>query len=274
MDHREVGRLWNENAKTWAPLVQQGYDVYRDHLNTPSFLRMLPDVRGQLGLDIGCGEGSNTRELARRGARMVGIDIAEVFLSYAVETPTFDERSNHGASSVESGGEISYQHASAVELPFKSRAFDFATAFMSLMDIPESDEAVREAHRVLKPGGFLQFSILHPCFSTVRWKWVTDEDGERIGVVCGDYFTRTQGRIEEWTFGGAPDELKRTLPKFRIPRFFHTLSEWLNLLVDTGFHVEHCVEPTADEETARRHPYVSDTRIVPLFLIMRCRKPA
>ena len=329
MDHREVGRLWNENAKTWAPLVQQGYDVYRDHLNTPCFLGVLPDVRGQLGLDIGCGEGSNTRELARRGARMVGIDIAEVFLRYAVATPVFDGETEPNAPSTPigsgdwkaalveaSGGRmiaaapraagrkvargsnggsptddllppepgsrgssslgtsaISYQHASAVELPFKSRTFDFATAFMSLMDIPESEEAVREAYRVLKPGGFLQFSILHPCFATVRWKWVTDEEGERIGVVCGDYFTRSQGTIEEWTFGAAPEELKRALPKFRVPRFFRTLSEWLNLLVGTGFRLEHCVEPTADEETARLHPYVSDTRIVPIFLIMRCRKP-
>ena len=37
---------------------------------------MLPDVRGLLGLDIGCGEGHNTRLLAGRGARVVAVDIA------------------------------------------------------------------------------------------------------------------------------------------------------------------------------------------------------
>ena len=38
---------------------------------------MLPDVRGLAGLDIGCGEGHNTRLLAGRGARLTAIDISE-----------------------------------------------------------------------------------------------------------------------------------------------------------------------------------------------------
>lgn len=69
MDHEEVGRFWNENAETWTRLARAGYDVYRDHFNSPAFLELLPDVRGLAGLDIGCGEGHNTRLLARRGAR-------------------------------------------------------------------------------------------------------------------------------------------------------------------------------------------------------------
>ena len=70
MDHIEVGRYWNRNADAWTALARAGYDVYRDHLNTPAFLAMLPEVAGLSGLDIGCGEGHNTRLLARRGARM------------------------------------------------------------------------------------------------------------------------------------------------------------------------------------------------------------
>ena len=50
----------------WTQLSRAGYDTYRDHLNTPAFLQMLPEVNGLTGLDIGCGEGSNTRELAAR----------------------------------------------------------------------------------------------------------------------------------------------------------------------------------------------------------------
>ena len=69
MDDREVGRMWEGNAEVWTRLARQGYDVYRDHLNTPSFLAMLPEVSGLRGLDIGCGEGNNTRLVAGRGAR-------------------------------------------------------------------------------------------------------------------------------------------------------------------------------------------------------------
>jgi hypothetical protein len=74
MDHEEVGRCWDENAEVWTELVRAGYDFYRDGLNTPAFLAMLPETRVLSGLDIGCGEERNTGLLAERGARMVEID--------------------------------------------------------------------------------------------------------------------------------------------------------------------------------------------------------
>ena len=72
MNHTEAGKYWNDNAHAWTQLARAGYDVYRDHLNTPAFFAMLPEVRGLAGLDIGCGGGHNTRLLARRGARVTG----------------------------------------------------------------------------------------------------------------------------------------------------------------------------------------------------------
>ncbi|HEV2743687.1 MAG TPA: methyltransferase domain-containing protein, partial [Rubrobacter sp.] len=85
MDHEEVGRYWDENAETWTRLVRAGYDVARDGLNPPAFLEMLPEVEELSGLDVGCGEGHNTRLVAERGARMVSIDISETFVRHASE---------------------------------------------------------------------------------------------------------------------------------------------------------------------------------------------
>jgi hypothetical protein len=64
MDHEGVGSYWDENAQAWAELARAGFDHYRDGLNTPAFLAMLPEVDGLVGLDLGCGEGHNTRLLA------------------------------------------------------------------------------------------------------------------------------------------------------------------------------------------------------------------
>jgi 2-polyprenyl-3-methyl-5-hydroxy-6-metoxy-1,4-benzoquinol methylase len=80
MDHREVGRFWEENAEAWTALSRAGYDVFRDYLNTPAFMEMLPSVDRLAGLDIGCGEGTNTRTVAESGARMTAIDIAPTFI--------------------------------------------------------------------------------------------------------------------------------------------------------------------------------------------------
>lgn len=140
MDHAQVGRYWNENAEVWSKLVRAGYDVYRDHLNTPAFLNMLPEVQGLRGLDLGCGEGHNTRQLARKGALMTGIDISENFIRYARE-----------AESREPLG-IEYQVASAAAVPFPREHFQFLTAFMSLMDMPDHAVVLAEAWRVLEPG--------------------------------------------------------------------------------------------------------------------------
>src|ERR1041385_8300142 len=83
MNHQEAGQLWNESAETWTKLARAGYDIYRDHLNTPAFFAMLPDVRGLRRLDIGCGEGHNTRLIARRGARAQAVDTSDVFIGHA-----------------------------------------------------------------------------------------------------------------------------------------------------------------------------------------------
>src|SRR5947208_302965 len=130
MDHKEVGRYWNESADSWTKLARAGYDVYRDYLNTPAFFAMLPDVHGLVGLDIGCGEGHNTRLLANRGARVTAVDIAEVFIAYAQQE---EEREPLG---------IDYRVASAVALPFAEVTFDFATGYMSFMDIPETERVL------------------------------------------------------------------------------------------------------------------------------------
>ncbi len=64
MDHREAGTFWERAAPAWTRLAREGYDLYRDHLDTPAFQRAMPDVRGLRAIDIGCGEGHNPRRLA------------------------------------------------------------------------------------------------------------------------------------------------------------------------------------------------------------------
>src|SRR4029453_19131768 len=146
----EVGRYWNGNAETWTQMARAGYDVYRDYVNTPAFFAMLPDITGLSGLDIGCGEGHNTRLLAQRGARITAIDFSDNFMFFSQQTEA-DEPLG-----------IEYCVASAVALPFPDMTFDFATGFMSFMDIPETERVVAAAFRLLNPGGFLHSFFLHP----------------------------------------------------------------------------------------------------------------
>lgn len=261
MKHTDVKRYWEENADAWTRLSRAGYDVYRDHLNTPAFFEMLPDVRGLSGLDIGCGEGSNTRLLAGRGARVTALDVSEIFIRHANHPPAAEPSS------------ADYLVASAVELPFADLTFDFATGFMSFMDIPETGGVLAEAYRILKPGAFLQFSITHPCFDLKQHWNLRDEKGAVYAVALGGYFDDQEWDIAEWSFSAAPPEAREGLPDFKVPRSNRTISQWLNLLIETGFILERIVEPRPSDPTVRDHPVLQDAQVVAFFLIVRARKP-
>lgn len=261
MDHREVARHWDGNAEAWTHLARAGYDVCRDYVNTPTFLAMLPEVAGLRGLDIGCGEGHNTRLVARQGATVTALDVSPVFVGHAAA----NERQQPLG--------IDYLVASAVELPFPDRAFDFATSFMCFMDVGETERVLAEAFRVLRPGGFLQFSITHPCFDTPYRRKLRDETGWHYAYAIGDYFTNLQGESCKWVFGAAPPEVRAQWRPFSTPRFTRTLSQWLNLLAGAGFVLEQAAEPYPDDEVLRQRPELDDMRVVAFFLVLRCRKP-
>lgn len=262
MDEKEVGEYWDKNAENWVKLSRMGYDRCRDLINSPAFFKMLPDISNLNGLDIGCGEGFNTRIAAKKGAKMMAIDISEVFLKYAKE------------SELQEPLGIKYKIASGTELPFPDNNFDFAMATMSIMDMANHKKALVEAFRVIKPGGFFQFSISHPCFSISDTQWVKNQEGKRTGLIVRDYFKKSKDEIEEWIFGAAPKEITDKMRKFRIPRFNRTLSEWLNLLIEIGFVLEEFSEPYPDDETLKKHPEEYTALIIPFFLIIRCRIPS
>jgi SAM-dependent methyltransferase len=262
MKSAEVADMWEANAETWTRHARTGYDVYRDALNTPAFLAMLPAISGLRGLDVGCGEGSNTRELARLGASMWAIDIAPTFVRHAQTTEATDPLG------------IIFQVADALSLPFGDDSFDFVTAFMSMMDMPDQGRALREVHRVLYPGGFLQFSILHPCFTPPHRRVLRNADGTTRAIEVAGYFDATNGRVETWWFETLPLEERERVAPFRVPRFHRTLSGWVEIICSAGFFIEKFEEPSASAELARAEPVVADTRVAPLFLHCRVRKAA
>lgn len=260
MDAKDVAAHWEANAEVWTQYSRAGYDRYRDALNTPAFLEMLPDVEGLRGLDLGCGEGTNTRAVAQLGARMTGLDIAPTFLRHARETEAADPMG------------IDYVLGDGVHLDFADQSFDFVTAFMSMMDMADQAQVLAGVRRVLKPGGFLQFSILHPCFVPPTRRNIRNAEGEAVAVEIADYFDETDGRIERWIFSAIPKEERAGVREFAIPRFHRTLTSWVAMVVGAGLSIEAFGEPMASEEVARAEPVVADTRVAPIFLHIRARR--
>lgn len=262
MDDRDVASRWHGNSDVWSRHVRAGYDTFRDHLNNPAFLSLIGDIDGMVALDAGCGEGYNTRLLARRGARMTGVDIAEGMIEQARDTEAAEPLG------------IRYEVASIADMPvFAGGQFDAVFSTMALMDCADYPGSVAELHRVLKPGGMLAFSILHPCFvfHLEAREWIRDETGAPCALKLGDYFRRGIGE-EHWSFGSAPD--RDEVEPFAVVYFDRTLADYINPLCEIGFTIEAIEEPYPSEQACEAEPRLRKHQLAPISFMLRARKAA
>lgn len=151
-----------------ASFYAAGWPDSYDDPATHCLLGALGDVHALSVLDVACGHGRLTRELARRGAaRVVGLDLSAELLDRA-EAIEREQRLG-----------ISYLKVDASdEVPELERAgFDAAVCSFGLSDIDDLDGAVATVSRALRPAGIFAFSILHPCFpgtATMAGAWPPD----------------------------------------------------------------------------------------------------
>jgi ubiquinone/menaquinone biosynthesis C-methylase UbiE len=108
--------------------------------NELEILAALESFKDKTVIDVGCGTGGMTRELALHGAKVTGIDTKGMLEKAKAASPMGVE------TYVPGGGEA---------LPFEDSIADVILYFASLHHIPvgKMETALKEAHRVLKPGG-------------------------------------------------------------------------------------------------------------------------
>ena len=154
---------------------------YRDPVATLGPFGIGP---GETVLDLGCGTGTFTVEMARQvgsNGRVHAVDIQASMVEAARER-------------VESAGFaslVNFHHCGAYRLPLERDSVDVAIAIASLSEMPQPLFAVEEVLRVLKPGGRLAVSeeMPHAGYAlqrTVR-KWL-QEVGFRYGGLRGTPF--------------------------------------------------------------------------------------
>jgi len=114
------------------------------HEATADVAERLDLAAGGTVLDIGSGIGGAARFFARRyGCRVVGIDL----------TPEFIEVATSLTQLVGLFGQVEFQVANALDMPFGNGSFDRATLLHVGMNIPDKQRLCAGVHRVLKPEG-------------------------------------------------------------------------------------------------------------------------
>jgi SAM-dependent methyltransferase len=207
-------RDWEEQARDWVAWARRpDHDSYWRYRN--DFFDFVPEP-GKATLDLGCGEGRVSRDLAERGHNVTGLDVSPTLIAAAGEADP----------------ESRYLVADASSLPFGDGDFDLIVAYNMLMDATDLTGAVREAARVLAPGGRMVIAITHPVTNTGRF--LDDRPGAPF-VLDGAYFKSRQARhVEE------RDGLRMRFSGWTRPLGAYTLA-----LERAGLLVEAIREPVA-----------------------------
>lgn len=240
MDDSEVVAYWESNADEWFRGVQNGWDVYRKYVIGPGMAEIIPPVKNLRILDVGCGEGIHTRSLAELGAKMFGVDISEKMVAFARKQ---EEEKPRG---------VEFQVASGNDLKmFDDESFDAVVSYMAMMDMADYPGCIAEITRILRPNGWLQFAITHPCMDSPICQKYLDKTGQEVGRVVGNYFClqplSDKQKVSEWFWSHAPTSEQEKARPFQIPHFYRTTSEYINTVIEAN------LTPTRLHEL-NRHP--------------------
>jgi 2-polyprenyl-6-hydroxyphenyl methylase/3-demethylubiquinone-9 3-methyltransferase len=139
--------------------------VAEDDVRLAALRSLLEPLSGRRILDLGCGKGRFAARLAAEGAEIVGLDLSAGMLAEAV-----------GLDRV---------RASARRLPFAAGSFDAVIAIEVFEHLAFIDDVVREARRVLRPGGSLavvdknatSMNVDRPWLPSLLVKWIDERRG-------------------------------------------------------------------------------------------------
>lgn len=203
-------------------------------------LALLPPLEGARILDAGCGSGWYAEQLLARGAVVDGVDASVAMVNHA-------RRRLFGGNPGITPDRLTLQVADlAGTLPFAADVFDGVVSPLVLHYMRDWRPALREMHRVMKPGAWLLFSTHHPA-----------ADAAHFGTT--DY-AATERVADHWDWVGDVEFYRRPL------------SEIVGSVIESGFTIEKLVEPEPTAEFRASSPE-SWERLMrqPEFLILLVR---
>ena len=221
-------------------VVQFGPDL--DDATIAKLMASAGAIEGRRVLDLGCGAGSGSVALARRGARVIAVESSTARLAQA----------RHSADIA--GVKVEFHHSDLADLAFiRADSIELVVAVYSLGGVQDLGRVFRQLHRIMKPDAALVMSLPHPFSMMLE----LDNDEQQT-----PYLTRTawSEHPHAWRAGG--DEGVTHV---------HQIGDVFTTLIRSNFRVDAIVEPApeADRRSIHSSP-IADW--VPSTVIVRARK--
>ena len=209
-------------------------------------LGMLPDdLEGLDAIELGCGTAYVSAWLARRGARVVGIDNSEKQLETARRL-----QQEHGLA-------FPLVHGNAEQVPYPDASFDFAISEYGAVLWADPEKWVPEAARLLRPGGRLHVLTNH-ILTLLATPEDAAEDDPLTERLVRSYF---RGARTEWVDDDGVE-------------FHPTHGEWIRLFTSAGFDVLELVEAQVPEGSTTTYAWapIEWARRWPIEEVWKLRK--
>lgn len=208
-------------------------------IEQPAFRAMLPPVVDCRVVDLGCGDGQLSRELAASGASSVlGIDPSERMLTLAQER-TADDR-------------IRYLRAFAEDATVAATSVDIVVSSLALHYVADLDALLARIAGWLRPGGWLVASMEHP----LR----TAAPGQKTsGLHVVDHYADEGSRNTSWYIDG-------------VIKYHRRLSTIVNAVIAAGLVLQQVTEPTPTAEALEARPDLDNHRRSPALLLLSATK--
>ena len=187
-------------------------NLFNRYYERPEMLRLAGDVAGRRILDAGCGAGPLSEALRAKGAVVTGVDSSAAMVGLA--------RRRLGEDA-----EL-YVADLAAPLPFAGAEFDDVVASLVLHYLEDWSGPLSELRRVLKPGGRLLVSLIHPAVYAIAYP-------------DADYFALTQ-YSEDYEMDG-----RRTV----LTYWHRPLHAVTGAFTDAGFRIVSLSEPPPAPDT-------------------------
>lgn len=188
-DTNEKSRLaWEKNADFWDSEMGDESNYFHREIVRPRTEELLNISKGNLVLDIACGNGNFSERMAKNGALVVAFDYSERLIEHAKRRRVkYAEQILFHVCDATSYGDI-------ISLK-QEKPFDKAVANMAVMDISDIAPLFRAVYDLLCGGGIFVFSTHHPCFERPDGKYKTScvHEGEAISgqPVFQNYYHRS-----------------------------------------------------------------------------------
>ncbi len=199
----EVREYWQKNPLCAANIPHplgsreyfEWYNTLREEIETIPNSYALHEYKNFVGkkvLDVGCGNGYVLSKYAWEGAEVYGIDITQAGIDLCRKRFEYSQLNGD------------FQVADAQDIPFPDNTFDCVCSMGVLHHVPNTQNALDEIYRVLKPGGRLIVMFYHRNSAKYQfmyrvWSWFTGKSMEQlvnefdgVGNPKGTVFSRTE----------------------------------------------------------------------------------